>query len=543
MNEKLQVHTRVRRLFHYLDDFQKGIIRVPAFQREFVWKIKDKLELFDSIKNGYPIGSILFWRPGAESDGEFFHFEAEKIGSYYIPTRTAEHFFILDGYQRISTLFGCLVNPYETTLLRDNEEWQREYNFIYNLREDKFEYTKKGKTTDLEIYKVPLYKLVDSKEFFGFQKQLLKANLSDIEVQKYIARYENLSARLVDYQLPSIDIVGGTAVEAVDIFSRVNSTGVRISDDWKISALSFNPARNFRLGTEIDLLLEDLKNYNFGTIKRNLILQCIINSFGKVFFDQSNSKILEELAIRGDFIDITRATLSSIKKAVRFLHEELWVLNSKLLPYNNQLIFITDFFAKSLNPTNESLVALKRWFWITSYSGYFTIYNLSKQRLAYNEFQYFIQNSQHDPVYIDKPGKKFAVTKIPIRISMGSVRAKSLALLMLNRIKEHFNVVTEVSDFKIVPLFKTDDRDIDITTENQVVVVEIPNGPKSGRLKELTAWLSSNQDLSAFFISSDVKQAYQQGENFSEILEKRKREIIFIEKLFVEELDMIYEES
>lgn len=542
MSEKLQIHTRVRRLFHYIDDFQKGIIRVPAFQREFVWKMKDKLELFDSIKNGYPIGSILFWRPGAEADGDFFHFEAEKIGSYYIPNRSNEHFFILDGYQRISTLFGCLVNPYDTTLERDNEQWLQEYNLIYNLQDDRFEYNKKANLNDLEIYKVPLYKFVDSKEFFGFQKQLYNAHLSDAEIQKYISKYETLSARLVDYQVPSIDIIGGTAVQAVDIFSRVNSTGVSISDDWKISALSYNPSRNFRLGTEIDDLLKDLKEYHFGTIKRNLVLQCIINSFGKVFFDQTNSKMLEELAIREDFIDVTRTTLKSIRKAVAFLHNELWVLDAKLLPYNNQLIFITDFFTKCHNPTPKSLNTLKEWFWITSYSGYFTQYNLSKQRLAYHQFQDFIQGDIDDPLYVDKPDKKFSVSRLPGRISMGSVRAKSLVLLMLNRIKDQLNITGKVDGFKVLPIFKSKDKEIALALENQVFYIDTPNGPVVGKLKELTSWLHSSYDLTPYLINNEVKQAYNQNLGTVDILEIRKSQIMLAEKHFVEELGLVYED-
>ncbi|XHR93162.1 DUF262 domain-containing protein [Mucilaginibacter sp. UC70_90] len=541
MSEKLQIHTRVRRLFHYIDDFQKGNIRVPAFQREFVWKMKDKLELFDSIKNGYPIGSILFWRPGLETDGEFFQFEAEKIGSYYIPERSSEHFFILDGYQRISTLFGCLVNPYETKLTRDELQWRQEYNLIYNLKEDKFEFNKKVNFDDLEIYKVPLYKFVDSKEFFGFQKLLYKTQLSETEIQSYISKYEILSARLVDYQVPSIDIIGGTAAQAVEIFSRVNSTGVSISDDWKISALSYNPARNFRLGTEIDELLKELKAYNFGKIKRNLILQCIINSFGKVFFDQTNSKMLEELASREDFIDITRVTLQSILKAVKFLYEELWVLDAKLLPYNNQLIFITDFFAKRGNPDQTSVQVLKRWFWKTSYAGYFTQYNLSKQRQAYHQFQNFIYGLIDDPLFIDIPQRKFSVPRLPARISLGSVRAKSLVLLMLNRIKSESNANKEVTGYKVLPLFRSNDKEVDLTPENQVFFTDLPSNLVVGKQKQLSSWLDSDRDLSAYFITMEMKVRFNEGQAITNILQLRKLEIISAEKEFVESLGLNYD--
>ncbi|MHC5895598.1 DUF262 domain-containing protein [Nostoc sp.] len=38
-----------------------GDIKLPKFQRFFVWKKADILNLCDSVYNGYPIGSILLW--------------------------------------------------------------------------------------------------------------------------------------------------------------------------------------------------------------------------------------------------------------------------------------------------------------------------------------------------------------------------------------------------------------------------------------------------------------------------------------------------
>ena len=44
-----------------LDELNTGKLRIPNFQRPFVWKPLDMLALFDSIYKGYPIGSLLFW--------------------------------------------------------------------------------------------------------------------------------------------------------------------------------------------------------------------------------------------------------------------------------------------------------------------------------------------------------------------------------------------------------------------------------------------------------------------------------------------------
>ena len=120
-------------------------------------------------------------------------------------------------------------------------------------------------------------------------------------------------------------MIGGEIEEVVDVFSRVNSAGSKISPDWIASALTYDGGKDFRLGTEIDNLLEDLKFYNFNKIKRELVLQCITNSFGKVYFDQSKIELLITQQ-KDNFITVARKSIESIKKAVQFLFEELLVI-------------------------------------------------------------------------------------------------------------------------------------------------------------------------------------------------------------------------
>ncbi len=48
----------------YIDlvrEIETGLVKIPAFQRDFVWELKDVVDLLDSIYRGYPIGSFLSW--------------------------------------------------------------------------------------------------------------------------------------------------------------------------------------------------------------------------------------------------------------------------------------------------------------------------------------------------------------------------------------------------------------------------------------------------------------------------------------------------
>lgn len=547
MSEQIKIKADKDKISEYINNFEKGLLQVPAFQRNFVWTNEKKLDLFDSIKKGYPIGSVLLWQPFFEKEEFYDDFSGDKLGSYPIPERSSNSFFILDGFQRLSTLIGCLLHPEKAKqkgILRDEKEWQKEFNIVYNLKEEQFEINRNSK----EFYQVPIYKLVDGKEFFRFQKNLF----DDDEVNsKYIERYEEISLIFQNYELPNINIYGGSITEAIDIFQRLNSTGAPITTDWVINARAMGKDISFRLGDKIDnLLVNELTIYNFQNIKRLVILQCITNSFGGVYFDQiskNDNKKLELLVDRPDFIPVTEKTFLAIERAVKFLFEEVIVLNAKYIPYNNQMIFITDFFNKIDLPTQRQIDELKKWFWITSYSNYFTIYNLSKQRISYNKFQDFISNEDVNPIFYDSKDQ-FETLEFPDKIEMGSVRKKSLALFMINYsinkhdiLKGQSLAVDSISNVKSYKLFKDYNN-----SENTVFVIEkynsTDNFPKS--LKDLSFMLQAKNEgkYSEYFINEEMRKEYRNN-NFHNVLEIRKELIKHEERKFVESLDINYTDS
>jgi hypothetical protein len=85
----------------YLDlvrQAMEGKLKLPAFQREWKWKRKQVVELFDSLRNQYPIGSFLTAKAGGDLNLSprafaFTNAEAEKA-----PTEQV----VLDGQQRIT---------------------------------------------------------------------------------------------------------------------------------------------------------------------------------------------------------------------------------------------------------------------------------------------------------------------------------------------------------------------------------------------------------------------------------------------------------
>jgi hypothetical protein len=100
---------------------------LPAIQREFIWEPQKVEWLFDSLLQGYPIGSFLFWEvrdPDVKSQYRFYQFLQEFRERFL--TRNPEfntqgHFdfeAVLDGQQRLASLYIGLKGTYAYRLPR-----------------------------------------------------------------------------------------------------------------------------------------------------------------------------------------------------------------------------------------------------------------------------------------------------------------------------------------------------------------------------------------------------------------------------------------
>ena len=84
----------------------EGGIKIPPLQRPFVWKPHQIIELLESIYTDYPIGSILCWETSTSLPSE------RNIAGFQLPIKPESHpfFYVLDGQQRISSLYGVFCS-------------------------------------------------------------------------------------------------------------------------------------------------------------------------------------------------------------------------------------------------------------------------------------------------------------------------------------------------------------------------------------------------------------------------------------------------
>src|SRR4030042_3595526 len=85
-----------------LNRIEEGDIKIPAFQRGFVWNQEQVIDLLDSIYNDYPIGSILLWNSLERLKS------TRNIAGFEIPEREPQYpvNYVLDGQQRLSAIFA-----------------------------------------------------------------------------------------------------------------------------------------------------------------------------------------------------------------------------------------------------------------------------------------------------------------------------------------------------------------------------------------------------------------------------------------------------
>ena len=360
----------------FLDSVINGEYLIPKFQRDFIWTPKQIIDLFDSILKGFPIGSIIMWRPGEDEFPVF-----EDIGGVKIKYKSTESSYILDGRQRLTSLISVL-----------NRDGENSHSFYVD-------------TNDMTIIR-------NTRHIIGPEMLLLSDAYDSISVVDYIARIKNdpnvtaeqaakyaenaktVNKKLLSYEIGYITVLGGKIDDAVEIFSRLNSKGADITADHMIQALTYNKDSDFLFSNSITEIQQALGKYNFSKINRDVILRCVFNYTDKAFFDGKSEDIIK----MKDLPSIMDSVKKNVISAVKFLHDECNVMEYKQLPYTYQVILLAMFFKYNIKASLSQVMQLKRWFYYTSYANYFTNTSLSNIRNDIFQFRTYCQGKSVTPM-------------------------------------------------------------------------------------------------------------------------------------------------
>ena len=327
---------------------KNGEIKLPKFQRPFVWKATDMLKLLDSIYKGYPIGSILIWNSSQKLNSErtISGFEVNAAGQNNYPTN-----YLLDGQQRLTTLCGALF----WAGTDENSLW----NIQFDLDSQEFKHAKEKNLVNV----FPLNKLIQTSDFI---RQCMKFDHHD-KRDEYFKIAERLLKSIKDYKIAVVKIGDMTVEEVAPIFERINSTGRQLTIVDLMMAATWS--NGFDLTAQIKIIRDECRQIGFDEIDDQIILRTIAAAADLGVNKEDIQKLRTKNQIQ--LTDASNLARKSLVSALGFLHEEIGIQDFSYLPYSFQLTYLGEFFRLAVNPTTAQLEHLSQWFWYTSVTRYF----------------------------------------------------------------------------------------------------------------------------------------------------------------------------
>lgn len=328
-----------------------GQIKLPMFQREFVWEKEQSSKLIDSILKGFPIGTFIFWKTKEELRSY------KEVGNHKLPETDKGDYvqYILDGQQRITSLYAIRKG---IRITKDGKEIDYRDIFI-NLDYDA-ENDEQIVVTEQQAGKryVSVHRVLTS------QVTDLLDEFPDRATLKQIETYKN---KLTNYDFSTITIKDYPIEVACEVFSRINTGGKSLTVFEIMVAKTYDEAKKFDLAEKYELLRdgsddakECLTTAKFETLPESIIMQCVAAITLRAVRSKDILKIRRET-----FIDQWEPMKASLFTAIDFIRSELRVPVSQLVPYPALVVPLVYFFNASANkkPNIEQVRLLEQFFY------------------------------------------------------------------------------------------------------------------------------------------------------------------------------------
>lgn len=340
-------------LDHLKTEVEQGKIKVPQFQRDFVWPVEKSAELLDSIIKGYPIGSVIYWRTKEPLK------EVRSLGRLHFGESGQEESvnYVLDGQQRLTSILAAL------------------FGLKVQLRD--------GKTRDFRPIVVNLAPVDDEEPIVsvaeGKDCPPNHAYLSDLweggyefmtslgpELGKRADSYRN---RLKNYAIPKVVLQNARLSVATEVFSRLNTGGQKLTVFEIMVAKTYDPTAEFDLVDKWEEFSEELADKHYDSIDATDTLQLI----ALLLEGECRKTTILDLN-KKRFIETWPTAISAIRHAVDFCKDSLRLPVSRLLPYSSMIVPLAYFFTHcpKQKPSPSQASELRNYFWRAGWSQRFS---------------------------------------------------------------------------------------------------------------------------------------------------------------------------
>ena len=231
---------------------------LPAIQRKFVWKSEQIEKLFDSIMQGYPINTFMFWKitdKDIKNDHKFYDFlldyieHFEEDNKHHATDAQSDDFYaVIDGQQRLTSLYIGLKGTYAYKLPRvwyikcpenfpprklyldlsgeyqdDNDERTMKYNFKFLTKAEFDKAVERGEKEWFDLHE--LYRYSNENEFLRFVYSNDWKNKLFVEETLPTLYRKIFSEQLITYYMEDLQEID----KVLDIFIRTNRGGEPLS--------------------------------------------------------------------------------------------------------------------------------------------------------------------------------------------------------------------------------------------------------------------------------------------------------------------------
>lgn len=362
-----------------IDNIYRKKYVLPAIQREFVWGTDQVEKLFDSLMQGYPVGSFLFWHVKKENSRTFQFYEFlrnyHEVKNHHNPTAsidgTEDLVAILDGQQRLTSMYIGLKGSFAykiPRLRRDNpiayperflyidllapsDDFDSIYDFRFLTKEEA-----ESENTLKVAYWFKVGDILTFKEFMDVNTYLLDHSLLTLSVEQ--SNFANKTLfKLFEAvnQIPSINyyLEKDQELEKVlNIFIRVNSGGTKLSYSDLLLSIATAQWKHKDARKEITEFVTEINQVGDGFyFSKDFVLKSclVLCDFSDIAFKVDNFNANTMQRIESEWDDVKKAIRLAVEVIASFGYSEV------TLTSNNAVIPIAYYLRQIGMPTNYAI--------------------------------------------------------------------------------------------------------------------------------------------------------------------------------------------
>lgn len=398
-----------------INEIQKGIIKIPKFQRDFVWTIDKTAQLLDSILKGYPIGTFILWQTDERIN------DIKNVGNLDIPDTPdgMKVQYVLDGQQRITSLFAAFLGAH---IQKVGEKKITDYsNIVVNLDVDIND--NDGQVITEEPLGEKYLSLSDVLNFSYSKAKELSSKFSEDELE-IINEY---STAFKTYEFSTVVLRKEDIDSAIEVFTRINTGGQTLTLFEIMSAKTYDEPQKFDMQVKWDHFIKELKEIKYEGISSSVILSLL----SLILSRTKECKRKTILALdKQNIINEWDSVISALKSSVDYFRTTYRIPVSQLLPYDSLLVPFAYFFHQNKDkPNAEQRKFLEEFFWRVSLSYRYSSSTESKLAQDIKRIDHILKSKRPEysdmNVYLDS-----AQQLIDTNFSAGNSYCKAVLCLL-----------------------------------------------------------------------------------------------------------------